>query len=191
MNICLKLKLRRDYLKNRHNLILFKDYVSLRLRNIVLEKSLPSEFEDRKNDNVFRLSSIKEENNNCFFNNCSFILERPEGMDQEDVFKIVACVRRSIKTQSGFRDESKIVLLVQNELINSYGFTPVLPDQLYERKIIDLLFIDKYSFTFYDSPFWKSEFNWYHKYSSLTYKDLENIYNSLGLKIKLYKNSDE
>ncbi len=164
------------FLRSNFNLD-FNDY----LQSIMNNKCILDCFSDVNNVNVYRLFSVKyfDGYDMATIQPSSFLV-RPDGMSQEDVFKIVSYVVRRIVV-----DNDRFINNLEHVLICKFGFSYV--SNVKNRNVVDLFFTNNVR-CFIFSKYFDKYFNWISK-GNVDFDEIVDIYKKINnleaLKLKM------
>ena len=135
----------------------FNEYEAYIIKDKILEKEMPLIYSDEDMSNVYRLLPLKKNGHKYYASISSFYLERPQGMIQDEVFKVIS---HNLSYFVMYYKNSSLDInkALESTLIKLYGFNPILREEVKGREIVDLCFSYDYDLAFLSSPFYKNHF---------------------------------
>ena len=184
IKILIESKILLEYIKARKNGFKdsYSDFVTNYISKIIdTENETKIEIMDMDNS-VYKLTTLYREHGEYFRDSKVYYLERPNGMNQNEVYKVIAHNREYYeKFYSNF--DKSICELTNNALVNVYGFNQIQESDAKDRPIVELFFLKEYDMYFINSPWFDRHFFWYEKNKGILEEDIFEIYDRIDSNI--------
>lgn len=169
------------YLKNYSSYLkIKKEFPNLSYQEFLVlndkknQLSIPQKYSVNSDSNLFRLFFI-ETNFNPNNINKSFVLERPSGLSQLDVFKLVSYLRNKLSFL-GYNLCSQISE-IEHLLIRDYSFRALAESEVNDRIIVDMYFTKIKERSLLNCACFSNYFNWF--INNVSEEEYEEICNKI------------
>lgn len=160
----------------------YSDFVNGYVSHMITTKGEIEGIEDIDNSNIYKLTTLVRNQGEYVRSEDTFYLERPSGMTQEEVFKVIAYNREFFEKYYSKFNKS-ITELTNKALVNMFGFSQISSNDIKGRRVIELFFLKDYDMYFVNSNLYDQHFFWYEENIGTMEEEIIDIYDRINSNI--------
>lgn len=156
----------------------YAQFVNGYVSHMITTKSETEKIKDVNNSNVYKLVTLVKNQGSYFRSDDAFYLERPEGMTQEEVFKVISHNREYFERYYS-KNSKSCCELTKKALVDMFGFKQIQESDINGRNVVELFFLKEYDMYFVNSPLFDKHFFWYEENIGISEDSIIEIYDRI------------